>query len=297
MIVGYVPVSSAEDHFVPESLVMPVAPGESLLTLVKKHRIDQIVLAVRDRRGKLPVQELLECKLQGVQVTELATAFEREYRQLSLETISASWVMLEEGFQQGAFRSGVKRLFDLLVSALLLLLTLPVLIVAAICIAFESGFPVLYRQERVGERGRVFEMYKLRSMRQDAERDGTPRWAAAKDDRTTRVGRVIRKLRIDELPQLINVLKGDMSFVGPRPERPFFVDKLVKDLPYYSLRHTIKPGITGWAQVCYPYGASLEDTTEKLKYDLYYVKNHALFLDLVILLATIEVVFTGKGAR
>jgi len=140
-------------------------------------------------------------------------------------------------------------------------------------------------------------MYKLRSMRQDAEKDGKPRWATATDDRTTAVGRVIRKLRIDELPQIINVFKGDMSFIGPRPERPFFVDTLVKEIPYYWLRHTIKPGITGWAQVCYPYGASIEETTEKLKYDLYYVKNHALFLDLVILLATIEVVFTGKGAR
>lgn len=296
-IVGFVPVSPSEVHAVPPSLVMPLLPGDSLVALVKRHHIDQIVLAVRDRRGKLPVNDLVECKLHGVKVTELATAYEREYRQVSLETISASWVMLEEGFQQGAFRTGVKRLFDLCVSTLLLIVTLPVLVIAALCIVIESGFPILYRQERVGERGRVFAMYKLRSMRQDAEGDGTPRWAAAKDDRTTHVGRIIRKLRIDELPQLINVLKGDMSFVGPRPERPFFVEKLVKELPYYSLRHTIKPGITGWAQVCYPYGASLEDATEKLKYDLYYVKNHALFLDLVVLFATIEVVFTGKGAR
>jgi len=296
-IVGYLPVASATEHFVPAGMVLPLAPDESLVQLVKRHRIDHIVLAVRDRRGKLPLQDLLDCKMQGVRITELSTAFEREYRQVALETITPSWVMLEDGFHQGIVRTAVKRLFDLFVAATLLFLTLPVLIAAAVCIAVESGFPILYRQERVGQGGRAFSMYKLRSMRQDAERDGTPRWASAHDDRTTRVGRVLRKLRIDELPQLINVFKGDMSFVGPRPERPYFVDKLVKQLPYYSLRHTIKPGITGWAQVCYPYGASLEETTEKLKYDLYYVKNHALFLDLVILFATVEVVLTGKGAR
>jgi sugar transferase (PEP-CTERM system associated) len=265
--------------------------------MVKKHGIDHIVIAVEDRRGKLPVQELVECKLQGVKVTELAMSFEREYRQVSLESISASWIMLDEGFRQGALRSGVKRLFDLCASTLLLLLTFPLILVAVVCVAVESGFPVLYRQERVGQGGRVFPMYKLRSMRQDAERDGTPRWAAAKDDRTTRVGRIMRKLRIDELPQIFNVLKGEMSFVGPRPERPYFVNELVKQIPYYSLRHSIKPGITGWAQVSAPYGASIEDTTKKLQYDLYYVKNHTLFLDLVILLATVQVVLTAKGAR
>jgi sugar transferase (PEP-CTERM system associated) len=297
LIVGYVPVQAADEHYVPTSLVLPMDQGESLLSMVKKHDIDQIVIAVRDRRGKLPVKELVECKLQGVKITELPTAFEREYRRLSLESISASWIMLEEGFRQGAFRSAIKRLFDLGVSSVLLLLASPVILVTALCIVAEDGFPVLYRQERVGQRGRVFAMYKLRSMRTDAERDGKPRWASAKDDRTTRVGRIIRKLRIDELPQIINVFKGQMSFVGPRPERPFFVDKLVEQIPYYAMRHSVKPGITGWAQVCYPYGASLEDAVEKLRYDLYYVKNHALFLDLVILFATIEVVICGKGAR
>ena len=296
-VVGYVPFPSTAVHHVPATLVLPRAQDETLPAMARKHRVDQIVIAVEDRRGKLPVEELVECKLQGVRVTELAATFEREYRQVSLESISASWIMLNEGFLQGALRSGLKRLFDLCVSTLLLLLTTPVIAVAAVCIFAESGFPVLYRQERVGQGGRVFSMYKLRSMKKDAESDGTPRWAAAKDDRTTRVGSIIRKLRIDELPQLINVLKGEMSFVGPRPERPYFVDQLAKQIPYYSLRHSIKPGITGWAQVCYPYGASLEDTTKKLQYDLYYVKNHALFLDFVILLATVEVVLSGKGAR
>ena len=297
LIIGYVPFEASAQHYVPPSLVLPMAAGESLPSMVKKHEIDQIVIAVRDRRGKLPMHELVECRLQGVKITELATAYEREYRKVSLESISASWIMLDEGFSQGSFRSGVKRLFDLSASALLLLLSFPIILVAAGCVFLEGGFPVLYRQERVGQRGRVFSMYKLRSMTKDAECDGTPRWAATQDVRTTRVGRIIRKLHIDELPQIINVLKGEMSFVGPRPERPYFVDQLVKQIPYYSLRHSIKPGITGWAQVRYPYGASLEETVEKLQYDLYYVKNHTLFLDLVILLATIEVVFSGKGAR
>ena len=297
MIVGYVALPAATVHYVPTSMILPLGPDQSLATLVKKHRVDQIVVAASDGTGVLPLEDLLECKLQGLKITELPTAFEREYRQVSLESITPTWVMFEDGFCQGTLRSALKRMLDLVVSAAMLVVALPIMVIAAICIFLESGAPIFYRQERVGQRGHVFPMYKLRSMRQDAEKDGKPRWATAKDDRTTSVGRVMRKLRIDELPQIINVFKGDMSFIGPRPERPYFVDTLVKEIPYYSLRHTIKPGITGWAQVCCPYGASIEETTEKLRYDLYYVKNHALFLDLVILLATIEVVFTGKGAR
>jgi sugar transferase (PEP-CTERM system associated) len=297
LVVGYVALPSTTDHYVPSSMILPLTPEQSLSTLVKKHRVDTIVVAASDRRGTLPVQDLLECKLQGLKIIELPAAFEREYRQVSLESITPAWVMFEDGFSQGTLRSALKRALDLAVSAAMLIVALPIMVIAAICIYIESGGPIFYRQERVGQGGRIFSMYKLRSMRQDAEQDGKPRWASAGDDRTTRVGRVIRKLRIDELPQIINVFKGDMSFIGPRPERPYFVDTLVKEIPYYWLRHTVKPGITGWAQVCYPYGASIEETTEKLKYDLYYVKNHALFLDLVILLATIEVVFTGKGAR
>jgi len=296
-IVGYVALPSTVDHCVPPSMILPLGPNQSLLELVRRHRIDQIVVAADDRRATLPMQGLLECKIEGLKITDLPVAFEREYRQVSLESITPTWVMFEDGFRQGALRSALKRFLDLAVSAAMLFVALPIMLVAAICIFLESGAPIFYRQERVGQGGRVFSMYKLRSMRQDAEKDGTPRWAAAKDDRTTAIGRIIRKLRIDELPQIINVFKGDMSFIGPRPERPFFVDTLVKEIPYYWLRHTVKPGITGWAQVSCPYGASIQETTEKLKHDLYYVKNHALFLDLVILLATIEVVFTGKGAR
>ncbi len=296
-LVGYLALHSST-HYVPLPSVLPVAPGDSLLSVVKKYGIDQIVVAVRDRRdGGLPVQELLECRMKGVEVTELSTFFEREHRQVLLGALNPSWIVLGEGFRQGWLRTTVKRLFDLTASVVLLVLTFPLMLVAAACIYLESGGPVLYRQQRVGQGGRVFTIYKLRSMKNDAERDGTPRWAAADDDRLTRVGRIIRKLRIDELPQIFNVLKGDMAFVGPRPERPFFVDQLAQKIPYYSLRHSSKPGITGWAQVRYSYGASLDDTVEKLQYDLYYVKNHTLFLDLVILIATVEIVLWGRGAR
>jgi exopolysaccharide biosynthesis polyprenyl glycosylphosphotransferase len=191
----------------------------------------------------------------------------------------------------------VKRFFDILFASILVLLALPLMLVTGILILLESGGPVLYLQERVGLNGRLFSVIKFRSMRTDAEKDGKPRWASAQDDRVTRVGRVIRKLRIDELPQLFTVLLGDMSLVGPRPERPFFVDKLTQEIPYYAVRLSVKPGLTGWAQVRYHYGATMEDSAEKLQYDLYYVKNHTWFLDLVVLFETIGVVLTGKGAQ
>ena len=294
-IVGYLPLQATQHH-VDHEQILPA--GESVLAAVKKYRVNEIVIAVRDRRGGgLPVQQLLECKLLGVKITDLSTFFERERCQLHLESLNVSWMVFGEGFRQGLVRETVKRLFDGAASAALLLATLPVMLVTAICILVESGAPILYRQERVGQGGRVFTILKFRSMRNDAEIDGKPRWANANDDRTTRVGRIIRKLRIDELPQIFNVLKGDMSFVGPRPERPFFVEQLASKIPYYSARHSIKPGITGWAQVSYPYGASLDDAVEKLQYDLYYVKNHTLFLDIMILIDTVRVVLWGKGAR
>lgn len=296
VVVGYLALDSLT-HRIP-SASLSMAPGESLLSVVEKCGIDQIVVAVRDRRnGRLPLQELLECRMKGVEVTDLPTFFEREHRQVLVEALNPSWIVLGDGFRQGWLRNAVKRMFDLTASVVLLVLTLPVLLVAAVCIYLESGGPVLYRQQRVGQGGRVFTIYKLRSMKNDAERDGTPRWAATDDDRTTRVGRIIRKLRIDELPQIINVIKGEMAFVGPRPERPFFVEQLVQQIPYYALRHNSKPGITGWAQVSYSYGASVDDAKSKLRYDLYYVKNHSLFLDFLILIATVEVVLWGRGAR
>ena len=294
-IAGYLPLRSSEDH-VDSARILP--RHESLLESVKRHRVTEIVIAVRDRRGGvLPVQELLECRLRGVAITDLASFFERERCQLHLESLNMSWMIFGEGFRQGFVRETVKRFFDVIVSAALLLIMLPVMLVTALAILLEDGGPVFYRQERVGQGGRNFTIFKFRSMRKDAERDGRPQWAGADDDRTTLVGRIIRKLRIDELPQILNVLRGDMSFVGPRPERPFFVDQLAAKIPYYSARHSIKPGITGWAQVRYPYGASLDDAVEKLQYDLYYVKNHTLFLDIMVLIETVQVVLWGKGAR
>jgi sugar transferase (PEP-CTERM system associated) len=296
VVVGYV-ATRPGTHYVPGSKVLSPAPGESLLALVERHRVEQVVVAVRDRRdGGATIQELLKCKLRGVKIIELSTFFEREYRQVMLESLNPAWLVFGDGFRQGPLRALLKRLFDLVVSGLLLAVALPVMLLAALCILFESGRPVLYRQERVGQGGRRFTIYKLRTMVQDAER-GTPRWASADDSRTTPVGRMLRKFRIDELPQVFNVIKGDMSFVGPRPERPVFVEQLTQQIPYYALRHNVKPGITGWAQVCYPYGACIDDAVEKLQYDLYYVKNGTLFLDLLILFATIEVVLWGKGAR
>ena len=294
-IVGYLPLSGTH-HYVEHSRVL--MERGSISSIIEKYNVDEILIAVRDRRGGgLPTSELLDCKLSGISVIELSTFFERENGQLQLESLNASWMILSEGFRQGLTRDAVKRAFDLLASGLLLLGSLPVMGLAALLISLESSGPVLYRQERIGQYGRPFTIFKFRSMRTDAESDGKPQWAGQNDDRTTRVGRVIRKLRIDELPQIFNVFLGEMSFVGPRPERPFFVEQLVKEIPYYASRHSVKPGITGWAQVRYAYGASVEDAIEKLQYDLYYVKNHGLFLDMMILFQTAQVVLWGKGAR
>ena len=202
-----------------------------------------------------------------------------------------------DGFNQGLFRTAVKRVFDILSALVLLVLAAPIMLVAAIVIKLDSRGPIFYRQERVGLNGSTFPVTKFRSMREDAEKDGKPRWASVQDDRVTKVGHFMRRTRIDELPQLINVLKGEMSMVGPRPERPYFVEQLTQQIPYFAVRQSVKPGVTGWAQVRYQYGATVEDSIEKLQYDLYYVKNHTLFLDIVVLFETVAVVITGKGAR
>jgi sugar transferase (PEP-CTERM system associated) len=243
------------------------------------------------------MDQLLACRAHGVRILDMSTHFERVLGQLRVDCIEPSLLVFGGGFNQSALRLGVKRLLDIGCAALLLLVSAPVMLVTALVIKLESPGPVLYRQERVGLNGRHFSVIKFRSMRTDAEKDGRPRWASAQDDRVTRVGRVIRRLRIDELPQIFNVLLGDMSIIGPRPERPFFVEQLARELPYYGLRHSIKPGVTGWAQVRYPYGATVEDSLEKLQYDLYYVKNHNPLLDLLVLFETVVVVLTGKGAR
>jgi sugar transferase (PEP-CTERM system associated) len=228
---------------------------------------------------------------------DLQSFYEREEGVLRIDSMRASWMIFGNGFDQGMTRDLVKRLFDLIASATLLLLAMPILLLAMIAVVIDSGFPIFYSQERVGFGGRHFRILKLRTMRTDAEKGGQAVWAIAKDPRITRVGNFLRRTRIDELPQLWTVLTGHMSFVGPRPERQFFVDQLVEKIPFYDVRHSVKPGVTGWAQVRYPYGASLEDGLAKLQYDLYYVKNHSLFLDLMILVETIQVVLLGKGAR
>lgn len=275
-----------------------LSPGRSLTDFVLEKQVDEIVVALAERRGgSMPMRELLDCKLHGVRVVDIATYFEETLGQIRLDAVSAGWLIFGDGFSQGWVRTVVKRLFDILCATVLIVLASPLMLVTAILISLESSGPILYRQERVGLHGRLFNVVKFRSMRTDAEKDGKPRWAAAGDDRVTRVGRVIRKLRIDELPQLFSVLWGDMSLVGPRPERPYFVDKLTQEIPYYAVRQSVKPGVTGWAQVRYHYGASMKDAAEKLQYDLYYVKNNTLFLDLVILFETVGVVLTGKGAQ
>jgi sugar transferase (PEP-CTERM system associated) len=245
----------------------------------------------------LPLRDLLDCRLSGVQVTDLARFFERVHGQVPIESLKVSWLIYGHGFRHNAFRAFIKRAFDLLVSSILIVATLPILLVAAVLIGAEGDGSIFFRQERVGYRGRTFTVYKLRSMNRDAEKDGRATWAKPNDERVTRVGRWIRRTRIDELPQLLNVLKGEMSFVGPRPERPEFVAMLTEQIPFYAVRHSVKPGLTGWAQVRYSYGASVEQSVRKLEYDLYYVKNHTLLLDVMILLETVRVVLLGEGAR
>lgn len=295
-LVGYFAGLQEHDSEISEGKIIP--KGETLTDVVKKNQIDEIVVALAERRGgSMPMRELLDCKLKGIKVIDIATHFEQYSGQIRLDALYAGWLIFSGGFNQGFIRSGVKWLFDMIAAGILLVMALPVMIVTAGLIYLESEGPVFYRQERVGRHGRIFNVIKFRSMRSDAEKDGTPRWASAGDSRITRVGKFIRKMRIDELPQLFCVLKGDMSLVGPRPERPYFVERLTLEIPYYAVRHSIKPGLTGWAQVRYHYGASVEDTEHKLQYDLYYVKNHSWFLDLVILFETVGVVLTGKGAQ
>jgi len=269
-----------------------------LARAVGELRVSEIVVAVRERRGGvLPLRHLLDCKLRGIKVMDLESFYERERGVLKVDNLRASWMIFSNGFGQGLTRDVVKRLFDVVVSIALIVLTLPLLIVAMAAVVFETGLPAFYTQERIGEGGRRFWILKLRTMVQSAEADGNPRWAGLRDSRVTRVGAFLRRTRIDELPQLWNVLRGEMSFVGPRPERPFFVEQLTREIPFYDVRHSIKPGVTGWAQVRYTYTATVEDGMVKLQYDLYYVKNHSLFLDLMILVETLQVVLLGKGAR
>ncbi len=296
-IVAYVATGAETTIEVPSERVVQLAPDETLLDLARRLRAEEIVVAIRDRRGTLPIRQLLQCKLHGIPVTDLSSFFERECQQLRLDSLNTSWLVFGDGFRQNWARNVVKRSLDLVASTMLLLVTFPLMLATALAIRLDSPGPVFYWQTRVGMGNRPFDVCKFRSMRQDAESNGVAQWATGNDDRVTRVGRFIRKFRIDELPQVINVFKGEMSFVGPRPERPVFVDQLSTQIPYFLARHSIRPGITGWAQVRYPYGASVHDAREKLQYDLYYLKNHTLFMDMVIIIETVGVVLFGRGAR
>ncbi len=294
MIVGFVAMS-AQEPVIEEAISRDALPN--LTRFVENLGVSEVVLALEERRNALPLKDLLRIKTTGVHVNDFSTFVERETGRVDLDTVNPSWLIFSDGFASGRMLSGaVKRAFDIAASLLLLVLTAPVIAVFAVLVKLDSKGPAFFRQTRVGLYGQSFDLIKLRSMRTDAEAGGA-QWAAKNDPRVTRIGGLIRKLRIDELPQTWTVLKGEMSFVGPRPERPEFVTGLEEELPYYAERHMVKPGITGWAQINYPYGASIEDARNKLEYDLYYAKNYTPFLDLLILLQTLRVVLWHEGAR
>ncbi len=294
-VLGFYPTSgTATSEGIEGRLVLDAA--RPLNELVEQLGVDSIIVALREQRGgAMPMDQLVLCRSMGIPVMDLAGFYERTHAEVPLDSLKASWLVYGPGFVQGRTRRALKRVFDIVSSSLLLLMALPVMVIAAIAIKLDSRGPVIYRQERVGLNGRSFMCLKFRSMTTDAERDGVARWATKNDARVTRVGRIIRKTRIDELPQLFSVLKGEMSIVGPRPERPSFVKQLQSQVAFYDLRHSVKPGVTGWAQVRYCYGASVEDARRKHQFDLYYIKNNSLLLDIVILIETVSVVLFGEG--
>jgi sugar transferase (PEP-CTERM system associated) len=295
VIVGFVPIPGQTVAVRSEDLL--AKEGQSLAEIVEELDIDEVIVAPDERRGALPMEDMLKCVQYGVSIIDLSTFFERESGTVQLSVVDPSWLVFSGGFDYSMPRRLSKRLFDLTAALALLAVAWPVMLLVALAVRLESEGPVLYRQIRVGERGQHFELIKFRSMRQDAEKGGVAIWASKNDDRTTRVGKFIRLTRLDELPQLFSVIRGHMSSVGPRPERPHFVEMLNDQVRYYGVRHSMKPGLTGWAQLRYPYGASVRDAEEKLKFDLFYVKNHGLVFDMMILLQTVEVVLFGRGAR
>jgi sugar transferase (PEP-CTERM system associated) len=296
MVVGFVQ-PDGEASTVSSEQLLNAKPG--LIDLCNSRGVDEVVIAMDDRRHGFPIGDLLACRFNGMEVTDLLTFLERETGRVRIDVLNPSWMIFGNGFDRSLMHGLASRALDLFASSLILAASLPVVLLTAVAIKLEDGWraPVFYRQARVGLAGRTFDILKFRSMRTDAECGGSALWAKKRDSRVTRVGALIRKLRIDELPQVFNVLRGNMSFIGPRPERPQFVTEFTKKIPYYVLRHCVKPGITGWAQLCYPYGSSEQDALEKLQYDLYYIKNKCLLLDLAILVQTVEVVLLGKGAR
>jgi sugar transferase (PEP-CTERM system associated) len=281
-----------------KSLVNPgiIGAGADVEEVAVRERVDRVVLALIERRGNTPVRQLLDLKFAGIAVEDAHCVWEQISGRIRLQHLSPSWLILSEGFRKPRLLLAAKRAVDFFAALVGLILATPIMIVIAVAIWFETGSPILFRQERTGMRERPFQMLKFRSMHQNAEKDG-PSWAADADERITLVGRVIRKLRFDELPQFINVLRGEMSLVGPRPERPVFCEMLNREIPLYALRHSVRPGITGWAQVKYQYGASVEESKTKLEYDLFYAKHMSVLLDLAIIFETVKVLFTGRGAK
>jgi len=296
-VVGFV---DNKPELIGKSLINPTVIGltQEIGSLVERHQVDRIVVAVQDRRGKFPTEELLNLSLSGrVAVEESARYYERLTGKIASEMLRPSWLIFSRGSRFSDFEHHVRRVINVGVSLVGFVLSLPIMLLTALAIKLDSRGPIFYVQERVGKQGRTFKIIKFRSMQVGAEAKSGPMWAEEADPRVTRVGRIIRKLRIDELPQFINVIRGDMNFVGPRPERPVFVDRLSAIVAYYSQRHVVKPGLTGWAQIKYPYGASVEDAVEKLRYDLYYIKNQSLLLDAFIMFETIKIIIFGRGGR
>ena len=280
------------------SLVNPRIIGDftNVEQIVAEEKIDRVILSLKERRGSTPVKELLNVKFAGVRIEDVHSCFERLHGRIPLERLSPSWLILSDGFKKSRVLLAAKRSMDVLVSLTILLIVSPLIPLIALAIYLDSGMPIFFRQKRTGHKGQEFDLLKFRSMVQDAEKDG-PRWAQQSDSRITRVGRILRKTRLDEIPQLFNVLRGEMSLVGPRPERPYFCSQLEKEIPFYNLRHSIRPGLTGWAQVRFRYGASLDDAKGKLEFDMFYLKNMSLFVDLAILFETAKVVVLGRGAQ
>ncbi|MFX0116854.1 MAG: TIGR03013 family XrtA/PEP-CTERM system glycosyltransferase [Candidatus Hodarchaeota archaeon] len=273
--------------------------GDSSLIheLASQGKVDRIIVALEERRGRLPIEELLRCRMEGISVEEGIAFYEHLTGKLLVERTYPSFLIFSNGFTKSTPHRLVKAVMDYLLSSIGLIISLPIMALIAIAIKVDSSGPVFYRQERVGKDGNIFKLLKFRSMIENAEEETGPVWAEENDERITRIGKVIRKLRLDELPQMINVIRAEMSFVGPRPERPHFVEHLKDEIPFYEKRHGCRPGITGWAQIQYPYGATENDALEKLKYDLYYMKNMSLLFDLNIILQTIRIVLFGRGAR
>jgi sugar transferase (PEP-CTERM system associated) len=292
-VVGFVQEDPEQGH---RADPLTLGTAADLPSLIARHQIDRVIVGLTDRRGRMPIRELLQAKLSGVRVEDAATTYERITGKILLDDLKPSWFIFSDGCRAARGTRLVKRAVDVILASIGLLCAAPLMLLTAIAIRLDSPGPIFYRQDRVGENGHLFTLCKFRSMRMDAE-EGTPIWAKDRDERVTRIGRFLRLTRFDELPQLWNVLRGNMSFVGPRPERPYFVEQLAAANPFYMERHCVKPGVTGWAQVRYRYGSSVEDAMEKLQYDLYYVKHLSIIFDLTIVADTVKVILSGKGAK